>query len=368
MSAEVADSPFHVPAILDILGGLVQRCRDFWLGLGRIETSVLGDQLDPVPLMMPIYVCGLARAGTTLLHEAIASHAGVATHRVKDFPMVFTPYWWRRASAKMRASTPRERAHRDRVMITTESPEALEEMLWHAFFPRCHDPAEDNRIGRGERRPRFEAFYKAHLRKLLLAEGASRYVAKANYHVARLLYLQRLFPDARFVLPVRAPAAHIASLMRQHAWFSRGQRRQPRALAYFRRSGHFEFGLDRRPINLGDHEAIQRIRRDWSIGAEVRGWARYWAMIYGHLANLLATDSELCAATLVVRFEDLCAKPEPTLRAVFAHTRLHVADAIIDRLAPSIGKPAYYANPLTPADLEQIEEETSRVAPLWGYC
>jgi len=256
----VSKDSFYVPPFLDALGGLVQRWPAFWLWLGRLESSRLAEQISQVPIRMPIYVCGLARSGSTLLHEVISSHPGVATHRVKDYPMVFTPYWWRRATAKLRPQPPRERAHQDRVMITTDSPDALEEMLWMAFFPRCHDPSVANVLGAQESHPAFESFYRLHIRKLLLAEGATRYTAKANYHIARLPYLARLFPDARFVIPVRAPATHIASLMRQHQLFSQGQRKHPRALAYMRRSGHFEFGLDRRPIHLGDGERVRRIR------------------------------------------------------------------------------------------------------------
>jgi hypothetical protein len=241
------DSPFYVPTFLHFLGGLVHRHRDFWLWLARLESKLLAQELRRVPLKMPIFVCGLARSGSTLLHEIVCSHPGVASHRIKDYPMLFTPYWWRRAAASLRSKAPRERPHRDRMMITIESPDALEEMLWMAFFPRCHDPAASHLLTARESHPAFESFYKAHLRKLLLAERATRYAAKANYHVARLPYLARLFPDAKFLIPVREPASHIASLMRQHEWFSRGQRKHPRALALMQWSGHFEFGLDRRP-------------------------------------------------------------------------------------------------------------------------
>src|SRR5437773_12140923 len=125
-------------------------------------------------------------------------------------------------------------------------------MLWEALCSRCHDRSVINPLSAWSRHPAFEAFYRAHLRKLLLAERATRYVAKANYHVARLAYLVRLFPDAKIILPVRAPVSHIASLVRQHQWFCQGQRQQPRALRWMQRSGHFEFGLVRRPMNLGD--------------------------------------------------------------------------------------------------------------------
>src|SRR5262249_47048240 len=98
----VKESPFEVPSLLHILGGLVQHYRSFWLWLGRLETNLLTAELSRVPLQMPLYICGLARSGSTLLHEIVASHPSVATHRIKDYPMIFTPYWWRRATAKLR--------------------------------------------------------------------------------------------------------------------------------------------------------------------------------------------------------------------------------------------------------------------------
>jgi hypothetical protein len=316
---------------------------------------------------MPIYVCGLARSGSTLLHEVVASHPGVATHRIKDYPMLLTPYWWRRATANLRPPPPRERLHRDGMMITTDSPDALEEMLWMAFFPCCHDPAVCCLLGATYRHPAFESFYDMHLRKLLLAEGATRYAAKANYHVARLPYLARLFPDARFLIPVRAPAGHIASLLRQHRWFAQGQRHHPRALAYMRRSGHFEFGLDRRPMHLGDGERVRRILAAWAAGDEVRGLALYWDMVYGHLARLLASDAQVRDAALVVRFEALCAAPAETLRAVLAHCALPDAERIVERHAPGIRLPTYYESNFSAEDLAVIRAETAATARLWGY-
>jgi hypothetical protein len=361
------DSPFQVPIFLHILGGLVQRHRAFWLWLGRLETSVLQEEIAQVPIVKPIYVCGLARSGSTLLHQVIASYPGVATHRIKDFPMVFTPYWWRRATAKLRPQAPRERAHRDGVMITTESPDAMEEMLWMAFFPGCHDPAASNLLAAADRHPVFESFYNAHIRKLLLVEGANRYAAKANHHVARLLYLLRLFPDAKFLIPVREPAGHIASLMRQQQLFSAGQRKHARSLAFMRRSGHFEFGLDRRPMHLGDGERVRRIKEAWAAGDEVRGLALSWDMVYGYLARLLADNAKVRAAALVVRFETLCGAPAQTLRAMLAHCELPDAESLVERHAPGIRYPSYYLNRFSPTDLQVIHQETAETARLWGY-
>jgi Sulfotransferase family len=361
------ESPFHVPPLLHVLGGLVHHYRDFWLWLGRLESSLLAQELRQVPITMPIYVSGLARSGSTLLHEVVSAHPGVATHRIKDYPMVFTPYWWRRSTAHLRPKVPRQRPHQDRVMITTDSPDSIEEMLWMAFFPHCHDPTVSNLLGAAESHPAFESFYHHHVRKLLLAEKAARYAAKANYHVARLPYLVRLFPDAKFLIPIRAPASHIASLMRQHRLFSEGQRKQPRSLAFMQRSGHFEFGRDRRPMNLGDSDRIRQILHAFAAGDEVRGQALYWDMVYGYLARLLASDAQVRAAVLVVPFEKICVAPEETLRAVLGHCGLPDAERIVQQYAPAISYPTYYQGSFSPTDLDLIREETAATASLWGY-
>src|SRR5262249_1887890 len=154
----------------------------------RLESSLLEEQLRAVSLRIPVYVCGLARSGSTLLHQIVASPGGVATHRVKDYPMVYTPYWWRQATARRRPTAPPERVHRDRVLITPERRAALAEWVWMVFSPRCHAPSVSPRLAAGSSHRAFEAFYRAPLGRWLLAERAPRSVAKANYHVARLAY------------------------------------------------------------------------------------------------------------------------------------------------------------------------------------
>jgi hypothetical protein len=360
-------SPFYVPPFLHVLGGLVQRYPSFWIWLGRLESRRLAEEISPLAVLMPIYVCGLARSGSTLLHEIVAAYPHVATQRIKDYPMLFTPYWWRRANAKPPSQSPRPRVHQDGMLVTPESPDALEEMLWMAFFPRCHDPSVCNVLGPEDRHPEFEDFYDRHIRKLLLAEGATRYAAKANYHVARLAYLIRLYPDARFLIPVRAPASHLASLLRQQRWFAQGQRRHPRALAYMQRSGHFEFGLDRRPMHLGDGEKVRRIQSAWAAGEEVRGLALYWDMVYGYLAQLLDANAAVRKAALVVRYEALRAAPCETLRDVFAHCALSDADSLAQRHSSTIRSPTSDESGFSAEERAIIREETAETARLWGY-
>jgi hypothetical protein len=360
------ESPFYVAPMVDILGRMVDRFKRSWLWFGKAESMLLAPRISQCAVTKPIYVCGLARSGSTLLHEILSSHPQVATHRLKDYPFVSTPYWWRRATAFTRPTEARERPHRDKMMVTSESPDAIEEMLWMAFFPGCHDPNFDNRLKAEDRNAKFDAFYANHIRKLLLVEKAMRYTAKANYHVARLEYLLRLFPDAKFVIPVRAPAAHIASLVRQHQWFSEGHRQSPKSLAVMQRSGHFEFGLDRRPVNLGDQKRVDQILHAWAGGNEILGWACYWDMVYRYLADLLESNEAIRKAAIVVRFEAMCDAPAKVLQGVLEHCELSDTTSIMDKFVPAIRRPDYYKVPFSSEELAIIQTETAPTARRWG--
>jgi hypothetical protein len=316
-----------------------------------------------------VVITGLARSGTTLLLEYLAAHERVATHRYRDYPLIYTPWWWNwfLDRASRRPAQPVERAHRDGIRITPESPEAVEEMIWMAFFDHLHVSSQSDVLDTATDCPAFERFLRDHIRKLLFLRGGGRYVSKNNYSLTRLGFLVKLFPDARFVVPVREPAAHIASLIKQHELFCRAERRHPRARAYLRRLGHYEFGLDRRPVNAGDRAAVETVLQLWERGDEARGWARYWASVHDHAARCLDTGEAVARATMIVRFEDLCERPAETLRAVSVHCGLAIDNAAFETFAAAVRYPSYYRPDFSHRELDTIRVETAEAAARFGY-
>lgn len=348
-----------VPRWTDWLSGLQARHPRLFIGLGNFETRVLTERLQRIAIDRPIFVTGLARAGTTKLLELLARHPDCATHRYRDFPPVLLPAAWNWFvdRAEQRPAPAEERAHADGIAVTSESPEAFEEVVWMAFFPDLHDPQCNAVLAADEHHQAFEQFYRDHIRKLLLVRGGRRYLSKANYHVTRLPYLARLFPDARFVIPVRDPVWHIASLMKQHRLFCADHRRDPRTLRHMDRAGHFEFGLDRRPINCGDDEATRRIAQLWQEGREVEGWATYWAVLHMHIARVLAADPGVAEAVFVVGYERLCAEPVEMLGAVLEHVGLTPNASVLDEAA-TLHLPNYYRPAFDDAELATIARIT----------
>lgn len=335
---------FHVDPWVHYLGSLVEHREGLWHRLGGWETRLLSDSLSDVKIEQPVYISGLARSGSTKLLEVLDWHPDVVTHRYRDFPLLHIPYLWNRFLdfVPRRSSGLTERAHRDGILVDADSPEAFEEVLWMSFFPELHDPAQSSVLDGATENHQFETFYRDHIRKLLLVRSGNRYVCKGNYNITRLEYLLKIFPSARIVIPVRDPVWHIASLMKQHDLFSRAQQDNPRAVSHLRRAGHFEFGLDRRPINTGDTDEVREILLLWERGREVEAWARYWNHIHAYIADRLERNPSLAGACMLVRYEELCREPAATVHAVLKHCRLSAPEGILYRAAESIRFPGYY--------------------------
>ena len=352
---------FHVDTWLHALGGFVSSHRSLCVRLGDLESRLVADAIATVELREPIFITGLARSGSTLLLETLDAHPATTAHRYSDYPLLYTPYWWNRFLQRAATSggSAVERSHRDGIMITPDSPEAFEEVLWMTFFTHLHEPAQSAVLDAGTGNAEFEAFYRAHIRKLLAVRNARRYVSKGNYNITRLEYLLKLFPDARFVVPMRDPVWHIASLMKQHALFCEQTRASPHALEHLQRIGHYEFGLDRRPINAGDDACIREILAHFEEGNDLQAWALYWNHIYGHVMRLLESNARLREATLVVHFEDLCADPRTVLRSLLDHCRLDSSNHFLELAAAKIRFPNYYTPPFTAGERELIEHYTA---------
>jgi hypothetical protein len=360
----------QVPPFDRVMGSMVHRAPAFWSKLGAWESRYLGRQLETIAIAKPIFIAGLARAGSTVLLEFLDAFPETASHRYRDFPLIFTPYWWNRfiELSPGRQSAPSERAHKDRIKVSPESPEAMEEPLWSAFFPKVHSRREETHVlDASSRDAHFDAFYQDHIRKVLLVRGGSRYLAKSNYSVTRLQYLHSVFPDARFVIPIRAPLSHVASLAKQHALFCAASEENRAVREHLRNVGHFEFGPDRQAVNTGDFTRVREIESHWARGEEALGLAKYWSLIYRFVWEKLADDPALREASIIIRYEDLCHSTHATIRRLIDHCELKPRAEIIGDYVNRFTPPTYYKPVFSDEERAQIRSLTRDVAELYGY-
>jgi hypothetical protein len=359
----------QVPTFDRVVGTIVNRAPSVWSRLGAFESRYLGPQLDDIKIEKPVFIAGLARAGSTVLLELLNALPETASHRYRDFPLVFTPYWWNRFVdlSSGRKDVAVERAHQDRIKVSPESPEAMEEPLWMAFFPQLHAAGRSHVLDAASRDPQFDAFYRDHIRKLLLVRGGSRYLAKSNYSVTRLEYLISLFPDARFVIPVRDPLCHVASLAKQHALFVAASSGNPAVRDHLRNVGHFEFGPDRRAINTGELARVHDIEAHWAKAEEALGLAKHWSLVYGFIRRTLDGNPALREAAMIVRYEDVCGSAEKTILRILEHCELSAPPEIVQAYATRFTPPTYYKPIFSADEQDQIRSVTKEVAALYGY-
>ena len=356
----------HVPTGLHLASKMVASTASFWKALGNLETVSLPKELSSQTIVKPVFVSGVARAGSTILTEAISQHPQLACHHYSDFPLSFTPYWWNslRKRLPLPEQEPQERAHRDRLMITADSPEAIEEVLWTHFFPSAHKPDCSHVMGDEDTHPAFEKFYREHIRKLLAVRNRQRYLAKNNYQVTRLEYLLKLFPDARFIIPIRNPLSQVASLLKQHRLFSQLNAEDARVARQLQLSGHYEFGPLRCPIIVDESR-----RAHYNEGLDDLAWyASQWADVYGFLHERLQENPALASACLVVAYEKTCSETLESLQNVFSHLGLNDewGEKIAAAYVPKISAPDYYKAEFTAAQEAQVRKATAATASLFA--
>jgi hypothetical protein len=334
--------------------------------LARWESASVREDIDALGPGRPVWICGMARSGSTVLLEMLNALPEFTSHRYSDYPWQWTPYWWNHLHARlpMPPATRMERAHRDRIEVNRESPEAFEEIFWMRFFPGRHDPAVNQVLDADTQATAFARFLDDHQRKLLAVRGATRYLAKANYHLPRLRLLHRLYPEARFVIPVREPLAQVASLVKQDALFTRLDREDSAVSAHLARIGHFEFGPHKRALNLGDGRETEAIAACFARADMAEGYARQWVVQYGHAWRRMRDDPALASACLWISHDRLCADPAAELQRLATHLDLSDSDrqALVDEWSPRLSRPDYYAPSFAERDAARIREIT---APLW---
>lgn len=327
----------------DFLGRLIEKHPQLFIKLGKIENWWLLEQISETQTLKPVYISGLARSGTTILLEKLNQHPQTASLQYRDFPFIHTPVSWNwfleRASKTNFDKI--ERAHKDGIFITPESPEAMEEVLWMNFFPQCHQAQESNLLTENTSNSDFESFYHNHLKKILYIRKGKRYLSKGNYNIARLAYINKILPESKFIIPVREPLWHIASLIKQQKLFSEYERKDQRVLDYMRRVGHFEFGLDRRPINFNNNDIINEITTFWDNKEEIKGWAKYWTYIHEYILEVLTSNKELASKILIVPYNNLCEHPYETLNKIYKHCDLEVKENYLNEQASTIKAPGY---------------------------
>lgn len=278
--------------------------------LSGLEDIIFSARIKHIKVDRPVFVTALPRAGTTLLLELCTNADDFVSHTYRDMPFIMVPMLWDKFSKNFQIEQGKvERAHGDGMMVSVDSAEAFEEIIWNYFwFERYHkhsiSPWAD------ESKPGFEEFMKQHVKKIISlrsrGQTSARYISKNNLNISRIPYIKNIFPDSIILVPFREPVQHALSLLRQHMNFLGIHSQDGFAKMYMEAIGHFEFGDNLKPVNF------DRWLRDTDfIDTEALNfWLAYWLASY---KNLLNSNSDNIA---LLNYEKLCQNPEQGLEFI----------------------------------------------------
>lgn len=348
-----------------LLARLIFNHRGFWVYLAGKESGFLAKRLAKESVKEPIYVMGLARSGTTILLEILSNSGDLAVQKYRDFPFIFTPYFWNKTLNLLdkifKGGKKKERSHKDGLLVNSKSPEAMEEPIWMSFFENLHQNNQVELLSGKTENKDFENFYNNHLKKIILSQHKKRYLSKGNYNVSRIDYIQKIYPDAKIIIMIRNPINHVFSIIKQHRLFKAEQEKNPKTLTYMNMLGHFEFGKNFIPINL-DQQKQEVILSLLETGDEVRAISIYWSIIYDFVKAKLEEKNK---NIILVRYEDLCANSENVLEEVIFHAGLD--SSLLEQDLSAIKEPSYYKIDFSDEELEIIKSETKKVAKYFDY-
>lgn len=274
-----------------------------------IDRTMAAKQLDlpRADEIHPVYVTGLARAGTTLLTTLIHQSGLYRSLTYRDMPFVLMPVLWRKLSRSFQSREEKqERAHGDGMLVGYDSPEEFEEVFWRIFCGE--DYIFDDRLTPHDVPAETADLYKDYIRRLCAMDGKTRYLAKNNNNVLRLDSLCQFWPQAKIIIAFRDPLPHAQSLLAQHKRFLKQHQEDKFVERYMSWLGHYEFGQNHKPCRFNRDDRPASDERWQTLDV----WVEYWCHIYSHLLRYQSKSQ-----VIFVCYEDLCARPEEFLAHLF---------------------------------------------------
>ena len=199
-----------------------------------------------------IFITGLPRSGTTILLNFLYNTNEFASLTYSNMPLLLSPNLSKIFSKKK--ITKKLRAHKDGIFYNSESPEAFDEVFFKTF---------------SESEILMEL--KNYINLILISKNKKNYLSKNNLNYKRITLIQKVFPEAKFIIPVRDPIQQSYSLLNQHLNFINLQKKDNFTLWYMNTLSHNEFGLNHKPWH---------IPKFYNDKNDINYWLEQWILFY----------------------------------------------------------------------------------------
>ena len=231
-----------------------------------------------------IFITGLARAGTTILLNALYESNIFGSLSYSDMPFILSPNLWSKISFSKRDLELTERLHGDGIKVSKESPEAFEEVFWKTFAEEEYEELEDK--------------FRVYVGNIIYKYKKERYLSKNNQNIRRINLITSIFNNSKILIPFRNPIQHAYSLLTQHKKFIEESKNDQFISKYMKWIGHTEFGPNYIPIynhNLNFHNDL-----------EINHWIEQWYLTYNDAFQLSKNKQNLH----FISYEKLCSSKD----------------------------------------------------------
>ena len=231
-----------------------------------------------------VFITGLARSGTTILLNALYKSNIFASLSYADMPFVLAPNLWSKISFNKKNLELKERAHGDGIKVSTDSPEAFEEVFWKTFADEENEELEDK--------------FRFYVDNILYKYKKERYLSKNNQNIKRVELINSIFPNSKILIPFREPIQHAYSLLTQHKKFIEESNNDKFISKYMKWIGHTEFGPNYIPI--------QNQNLTFQNDLEINHWIEQWHLTYNDAFESLKNKKNIH----FISYEKLCSNKD----------------------------------------------------------
>jgi hypothetical protein len=233
-----------------------------------------------------IFICGLARSGSTLLLEILHENKVFASLTYNDMPFILSTNLWAAITRYFKKDTIKKlRAHDDQIFFDNNSAEAFEEVFWRIKLNSKYikkNYLKEN-IYDTDQLNNFRFF----ISLILNRYNKKFYISKNNNNVLRIKSLIKDFTDSYFIVPFRSPLKQSYSLLNQHLKFTEKQIEDKFVLEYMNYISHHEFGLNHKPFFF-DKKKENNLDQ-----TNINYWLSCWIDTHKYLLNEIPNNKKV---------------------------------------------------------------------------
>lgn len=227
----------------------------FWLS--NIEQNFF--DIDKIKISDPVFVCGMARSGTTFLTHLIDASDKFSAFRYKNLPFYTIPIFWNYFNSLFYFNKKNlNRIHGDNLKVGVNSPDAFEEIIWKNNLDEYSQKGYWQDVKNNNSKKLIDNL-EIFIKKIIFLNNNNRYLSKNNNNIFRVKYLLDKFPTSKIILVIRNPLDVAISSARVHFKFLNLHKKNKNFSEELAELGHFEFGYNRKLFNFGENKYNKNI-------------------------------------------------------------------------------------------------------------